>query len=258
MVTSVKVRGLVLGQGRPKICVPIVAETREEIVKAAEEIKGLPAEVIEWRADWYKDLQKPGGIGECLTELRKVLGEERAILFTIRTRKEGGQADLPREGYIELNMEALKSGQADLIDVELSCGKEVAAFLVEEAHKLGIKVIMSSHDFYRTPEAEEMLASLKKMQEWNADIPKLAVMPKSRKDVLKLLAVTLEMKETYADRPIITMAMASEGVITRLAGEAFGSCMTFGCAGKASAPGQMEAAKLHQVLEAIHKGMGNT
>ena len=144
----------------------------------------------------------------------------------------------------------------DLIDVELSAGKEEAAALVEEAHRFGIKVIMSSHDFYRTPEIEEMLASLKKMQEWNADIPKLAVMPKSRRDVMKLLTATLEMREQYGDRPIVTMAMASEGVITRLAGEVFGSCMTFGSVGQASAPGQMEISELHYVLEAIHNSMG--
>jgi 3-dehydroquinate dehydratase-1 len=255
MITSVKVRNLVLGQGRPKICVPIVAKKIDEIRQAAEEIRTLPADLAEWRADWFEGLGEPDAVNQGLQVLREALGQELALLFSIRTKKEGGQADISMSDYVGLNQKAIQSGLIDLVDIELSSGKEEAALLVEDAHRFGIKVIMSSHNFYRTPEIEEMLASLKKMQEWNADIPKLAVMPKSRRDVLKLLTATLEMREQYGDRPIITMAMAPEGVITRLAGEAFGSCMTFGSAGQASAPGQMEISELHYILEAIHKNM---
>jgi 3-dehydroquinate dehydratase-1 len=61
------------------------------------------------------------------------------------------------------------------------------------------------------------------------------------------------MKEKYADRPIITMSMSGEGVISRLAGEVFGSCLTFGAAKKASAPGQIGVNELSNVLETIHK-----
>ena len=53
---------------------------------------------------------------------------------------------------------------------------------------------------------------------------------------MTLLEATLEMSEQHADRPIITMSMASNGMISRLSGEVFGSCLTFGAAGKASAP----------------------
>lgn len=256
MITSVKVRNCVLGQGRPKICVPIVARTREEVKKAAQEISGLPADMVEWRADWYEALNRPEEVAGTLNVLRAVLGEAMPILFTLRTKKEGGQAELPTADYVAINLAAVAAEEVDLVDVELSTGKEGAAMIVEAAHQIGKKVIMSCHDFYRTPEVEEMIAYLKRMQEWNADIPKLAVMPKSKVDVLKLLTATLEMREKYADRPIITMSMAAEGVISRLAGETFGSCLTFGCAGQASAPGQMEVTELYQILELVHKSMG--
>ncbi len=255
MITSVKVRNLILGQGRPKICVPIVGQTREEIAQAAEEIRSLPAELVEWRADWFEALEDEAAVIQVLEDLRERFGEERAILFTIRTQKEGGQGRISLSRYQELNLAALQTDGLDLVDVELSAGQETAAAIVEAAHRLGKKVIMSSHDFYRTPEVEEMIGALKRMQEWNADIPKLAVMPKSRMDVLKLLTATLTMREQYADRPMVTMAMAAEGTITRLAGETFGSCITFGCASKASAPGQIEVEQLHQVLEIIHNSM---
>jgi len=93
------------------------------------------------------------------------------------------------------------------------------------------------------------------MQDMGADIPKIAVMPQSKKDVLTLLAATEEMTSCYADRPIITMSMAGTGVISRLCGEVFGSSMTFGAAGKASAPGQMGVEDLNTVLALLHDAM---
>ena len=93
------------------------------------------------------------------------------------------------------------------------------------------------------------------MQKLGADIPKIAVMPQSKEDVLTLLAATEEMNRKHADRPIITMSMAGTGVISRLCGEVFGSALTFGAARKASAPGQMGVEDLAQVLSLLHKSL---
>jgi len=51
------------------------------------------------------------------------------------------------------------------------------------------------------------------------------------------------------------MSMAGTGVISRLAGEAFGSALTFGAATKASAPGQIPVNELKQVLDILHKSL---
>ncbi len=61
------------------------------------------------------------------------------------------------------------------------------------------------------------------------------------------------MNEQYADRPIITMSMAGKGVISRLAGELFGSALTFGSAKRASAPGQVPVTELRKVLSLLHE-----
>ena len=127
--------------------------------------------------------------------------------------------------------------------------------MVKTAHGRGVKVIASNHDFQKTPEKEEIVSRLCRMQELGADIPKIAVMPRNKKDVLTLLAATEEMASVHADRPIITMSMAGAGVISRLCGEVFGSALTFGSAGKASAPGQMKAEDLRTVLELLHNNL---
>ena len=123
------------------------------------------------------------------------------------------------------------------------------------AHANGVKVIASNHDFHKTPAKEEIVSRLRKMQDLGADIPKIAVMPQNKKDVLTLLAATEEMASEYADRPIITMSMSGTGVISRLCGEVFGSALTFGAVGKVSAPGQMGIEDLTTVLGLLHKSL---
>ena len=253
-MNTVKVRNIEIGAGIPKICVPIVGVTREEILAAAENIKSTKADVVEWRVDWYEDIFDFTKTEATMQALREVLGE-MPILFTFRTSKAGGEKAIETEAYVELNQNAAKTGLVDLVDVEAFTGDDAVKAVVDIAHENGVKVIASNHDFHKTPEKEEIVSRLRKMQELGADIPKIAVMPQNKKDVLTLLAATEEMVSEYADRPIITMSMSGTGVISRLCGEVFGSALTFGAVGKVSAPGQMGIEDLTTVLGLLHKSL---
>lgn len=253
-MNTIKIRNIEIGAGIPKICVPIVGVTREEILKAAEMIRSAKADVVEWRVDWYEDIFDFSKMEETLKMLREVLGEI-PLLFTFRTSKEGGEKEIDTETYVALNKKAAQTGLADLVDVEAFTGDEAVKEVISAAHECGVKVIASNHDFHKTPEKEEIVRRLCKMQELGADIPKIAVMPQNKKDVLTLLAATEEMTSEHANRPIITMSMSGMGVISRLCGEVFGSALTFGAAGKASAPGQMGVEDLETVLELLHKSL---
>ena len=251
-MTPVKVRNISIGEGIPKICVPIVGITREEIITEAKSFSSIPVDLVEWRVDWFEqvfDLEKVLGL---LKELREVLGE-LPLLMTFRTSKEGGEKSISASDYARLNIEAAKSGYVDLIDVEIFTGDEIVKEIIDAVHNYGVKVIASNHDFDKTPDKDDIVGRLRKMQDLGADIPKIAVMPQSKLDVLTLLSATEEMNRLYADRPIITMSMAGTGVISRLCGEVFGSALTFGAAGKASAPGQMGVNDLNTVLSLLHK-----
>ena len=253
-MNPVKVRNIEIGTGIPKICVPIVGVTKEEIIEAAKKITSTPADVVEWRVDWYEDIFDFGKTEDTMKALRETLGD-MPILFTFRTSKEGGEKAIEADAYVELNQKAAKTGLIDLVDVEAFTGDDAVKAVVETAHECGVKVVASNHDFHKTPAQEEIVARHKKMQELGADIPKIAVMPQNKKDVLTLLAATEEMATEYADRPIITMSMAGTGVISRLCGEVFGSALTFGAVGKASAPGQMGAEDLKTVLTLLNKSL---
>ena len=250
-MNAVKVRNTVIGEGMPKICVPIVGVTKEAILDEARAITKLPADVVEWRIDWFENVFDFDKLVDVLKDLRGVLGD-MPILMTFRTSKEGGEKAIEDEVYADINIKAAQTGYVDLVDVEVFTGDEIVKKIIDGAHAAGVKVVASNHDFFKTPDKDDIVGRLRKMQDLGADIPKIAVMPQNKKDVLTLLAATEEMANEYADRPIITMSMAGTGVISRLAGEVFGSALTFGAAAKASAPGQMGVEDLKQVLTLLH------
>lgn len=254
-MNPVKVRNIEIGTGVPKICVPIVGVTKDEIITEAKSFKDIPVDVVEWRVDWFEGVFDFDKVEDVLKDLREALGET-PILFTFRTSKEGGEKAIEAEPYAELNKNAAKSGYVDLVDVEVFTGDDIVKDIVSAAHECDVKVVASNHDFDKTPAKEDIVGRLIKMQELGADIPKIAVMPTCRKDVLTLLAATEEMYTEHADRPIITMSMAGMGLISRLCGEVFGSALTFGAAKKASAPGQAAVNELNDMLQFLHNNQG--
>lgn len=249
-MNTVKVRNIMIGEGLPKIVVPIVATNKEEIIKEAKVVISKPVDIIEWRMDWFENVFDFDALIDTLKTLREIVNDT-PILATFRSTNEGGQKAIGFEKYIDLNTEILKSGLVDMIDVEISMGDEVVKRIIDEAHKEKVFVVSSKHDFDKTPSKQEIIDSLEKMQDLNADILKIAVMPKSYEDVFTLLNVTKEFS-SVADKPIVTMSMSSLGVISRITGEAFGSCMTFGAASKTSAPGQMKVEDLKEILNLLH------
>lgn len=249
---TIQIRNITIGEGRPKICVPVVGQTEEDILRRLPDLFLFLSMLWSGGLTGFRMFSILKKSCHTAKALRSALGE-LPLLFTFRNAKEGGEKEISAEAYRKLNLTLAASGLVDLIDVELFSGDELVKELIREAHSHGVKVIASNHDFHKTPSKEELIHRLRLMQDFDADLPKIAVMPTCRQDVLTLLSATLEMAETYADRPIITMSMSGTGVISRLTGEFFGSALTFGAAAKASAPGQIPVSELETVLSVIHK-----
>lgn len=254
MINTIKIRDVEIGAGAPKIIVPLVGNDTESILAKCEEIKDMPIHMVEWRADFYEDVFNVEKTLDTLSKVRAILGK-LPLLFTFRTKKEGGEKDIDMADYTKLNLAVAASGNVDFIDVEIFSGDDVVKENIENIHKNNVRVIGSNHDFSATPAKEEIVARLCKMQNMGADIPKIAVMPTCTEDVIALLEATAEMHEKYADRPIITMSMGAKGVISRVVCEAFGSSMTFGAVGQVSAPGQIQVEPLKLTLDVLNAAM---
>ncbi|MGN0334076.1 MAG: type I 3-dehydroquinate dehydratase [Lachnospiraceae bacterium] len=251
MKQVVTVRNLKIGEGMPKICVPIIAETEEEILRKAEEILTYPVDLIEWRVDFFENAYNLEAVEAVLSGLREILGET-PLLFTFRTEKQGGCKDMVSQDYFALNLAVAMYGCVDLIDLEIYQDLERAENVIAMLHGAGIKVIASHHDFDKTPTRSEIMEKLSKMEELGADILKIAVMPNEIGDVARLLKITGR-TSINMEKPLVTMAMGEMGMVTRIAGESFGSDITFGSIGETSAPGQLQVEDLRKVLEILHK-----
>lgn len=251
MNNVIDVRGLKIGSGTPKICVPIVGKTSSEIMDAARALSEVKHDLVEWRVDWFENSTSSIDLLSVLTGLRNIL-EDTPLLFTFRTSAEGGETEIDKETYFKVNLNAIETGLIDLIDVELFMGEDLATQIIDAAHSRNIKVVISNHDFERTPAKKEIITRLQRMQNLGADICKIAVMPLDKNDVLTLLNATEEMNDTYASVPIVTMSMGKLGVLSRICGEFFGSAITFGTSGNESAPGQIPANELSILINKMH------
>ncbi|MFC4322359.1 type I 3-dehydroquinate dehydratase [Litchfieldia salsa] len=254
MNKTIEIKGVMIGEGAPKICVSMIGRTLQELRDEATELQNLDVDIVEWRVDFFANVENLDCVNEALQEIRKIL-HNKPLVFTFRSAKEGGEKEVSSAFYFELKKMVAESGLVDLIDVELFNEEQEIREIIELAQEKKMYVILSNHDFEKTPAKEEIVSRLKRAQKLGADIPKIAVMPQTTSDVLTLLDATLTMSEQFADRPIITMSMAGKGVISRLAGEVFGSSVTFGAVKKASAPGQVEIAKLRQTLTLLNQSL---
>ena len=243
---TVDVNGMVIGVGNPKICVPVFGKNEVEILEAAGAVPE-EADLVEFRLDYYEDCMNLELVETVIDMLKKQIA--KPLLVTLRTKTEGGEIDISNPVYCDYVLELLKLSGYELVDIELFQAGEKIDTLIESAHLHNKKVIMSNHDFKKTPRKEELMIRLLQMEHLGADIAKIAVMPESVEDLLTLLEVTNLVSKQYAHIPIVTMSMGAIGVLSRLTGKIFGSAMTFGMAGEASAPGQIDAKELHKFLE---------
>jgi len=234
-----EIRNVKIGEGIPKICIPIVDENTEEIIETVRKIKLIGADLVEWRADFFKDI-----------ELFDI-----PIIFTVRTSVDGGKIDIDINDYVKINSFVLSLNLVDIIDIELSRGSQSVKKLIEIAKNNNVKTIVSNHR-NDTPIKDEIVEILIKMQDFNPDIIKIALTPHSNKDVLTLLSAMDDMTDIYAKIPVIAISMTNMGVISRICQEMFCSSITFASLEKSSAPGQIQVSEMKTVLSIMHKAIG--
>lgn len=249
MLQTVPAGKLELGLGAPAICVPLTGPTTAQVLQQAQAAQ-TAADLLEWRADLWAPQSEENPL-TVLGQLREA-APERPLLFTLRSQAEGGGDARPGAEVADQLCRVAASGLAGLVDCELRLGRDCVQRILQAGQKAGCRSIVSHHYFAGMPTAAEMDADLEQMAALGADLPKLAVMPGTPEDVLALLAATAGFVRRYS-RPVITMAMGPLGVISRLSGEFFGSCLTFGTVGASSAPGQLPAAELRPILALLHR-----
>lgn len=246
-MAAVTLKDVELGSGRTKVIVPITGRTVGELIDQASALANHELDIVEWRVDHLDAVDRPDDVVSIGRQLVGLLGG-RPVLFTFRTRAEGGQRPMGPAGYVALNTAVIEAGVVDAVDVEHAYDRAAGDAVIAAAHTHGVAVVGSFHDFGATPPADEIVATLVAMQERGVDIAKVAYMPQDAGDVLSLLQATWTMASEHPRTPVLTMSMAALGVVSRLSAPVFGSCATFAMVGRPSAPGQVPVEQLRPIL----------
>jgi 3-dehydroquinate dehydratase-1 len=249
---TVRIGSVELGPGRPKVCVPLTGATVEALEAEARDVPPAVADLVELRIDRFDEVGNGPAVEHAIRSVRAALDPAIPVLFTCRSAREGGGSGLAPGDLERLLDLACRQPGVAAIDVEMETPDGLAPGLAAVARRAGKPVVLSFHDLDGTPSQEEMVGRLVRQQDLGADVVKLACTPSSPEDVLALLAATRAYTARADARPAITMAMGALGAVSRLAGEAFGSVVTFGTVGRASAPGQVDAARLRDALDLLH------
>lgn len=248
---QVTVRGAVIGGPRPLICLPLVGETRAEVLQEAKELIALQPDLLEWRIDAYEKVENVGDCLSTLKGLREIMGEI-PLIFTCRIELEGGFKKIAQEKRLGLITAAIESGNIDIVDIELCNEEGFVQSINLKAKANNVKLVLSHHNFTETPSEPFIYAKLVEAQTAGADISKLAAMPKNHGDVLTLLGATNKARNEAVQIPIVTMSMGPEGAVSRLAGGLFGSDITFAVGLQESAPGQIPIKDLKTGMDLLY------
>ncbi|WP_440952871.1 type I 3-dehydroquinate dehydratase [Methanococcoides sp. FTZ1] len=218
----------------------IVAAIDKDPLIQSKAAASTGADILEIRLDLL-GIVTPEDAADLLKKLRSHIG--LPCIATNRLQSEGGKWEGSEEDRIGLLEEILPF--TDAIDVELSADPKLRDRLVKKAGSEGTTVIVSSHDFERTPDKDTIRDILERSRQAGADIAKLAVMPNSMQDVLDLLEVTL------SEDNVCTIAMGQLGKHTRIVGPCYGSKLTYASVSNAVAPGQLKVHELKKALEML-------
>ena len=255
------VRGIELGRARPEIIVPLVGSDLDELLAQAQKAVATRARIMEWRLDRFRPdledaLDHREAVLAALPALRGALGPDRGLLVTFRTSHEGGSRPIT-DRDLGILLESLLGGRragtqaaVDLIDIETARDAGMVERVISSAHRHGTVVIGSFHDMEATPSEETLVQILREQRRLGADVPKVAVTPRTPRDVLTLLSASLTVAEELRG-PHIAISMGTLGASSRVAAETFGSAATFATAGEGSAPGQLGADDVAQMLELL-------
>ncbi len=225
------------GESPGKICISIVEATLTKALNAIKEAVPL-ADLLELRMDY---LREPD-LGLLLN------GRKKPFIITNRRKEEGARYRGEEGRRLEVLEEAIDLG-VDFIDVELGTERSLLHGLIR--NKKETKVILSFHDFKRTPPQQEMEKICDRMIQCGADIAKIVTFARSYEDNLKILSLIPYARKRK--QGIVAFCMGEKGRISRIFAPLMGAAWTYGCLSRnrVSAPGQLTAEEMKEIWKRL-------
>jgi 3-dehydroquinate dehydratase-1 len=211
--------------------------TENNINKCLSEIKKIKTPIIEHRIDYLEKVEK-------LEELYK--NKDFEFIATCRREGFGGYFKGSEEERIGVLLGAIEEG-ATFVDIEVETEKKLIDIVVNKAREKNCKVIISMHDFDKTPPFKTLLGNIIKERSYGADIGKVVCTARTIEDCHNLLDLIIEAHKL--DFPIISFGMGDTGKFTRVSCLFYGAIFSFVSNNKASAPGQLTYDEMVKAIE---------
>ena len=223
-----------------KLVVSIMPRNIEE-VQAIDVTRYEDADIIEWRADF---LAKEAILQVAPAVFEKFAGRE--LLFTLRTRSEGGEIDLSSEEYVQIIKDVTQLYQPDYVDFEYYTHKAVFDQMLDFPN-----LVLSYHNFQETP--DNMMEILSELTSLTAKVVKVSVMAHTEQDVLDLMNYTRGFKTLNPEQDYVTISMGKIGKVSRITSDVTGSSWSFASLDEASAPGQISLSSMKKIREILNE-----
>jgi 3-dehydroquinate dehydratase I len=216
-----------------RTCISIAEKTPQKM-KQVVNTALKKSDYVEIRFDFLKKEQIPITLEIIKKDLNKAV-------CTLRPKTEGGKFagnDKERIGILKLIAEY----NPMLLDVEFNTLKNNSS-LVKYLKSTKTKLLVSWHDFKKTPNSIELRKKLNQMSKFSSNI-KIVCTSKSTKDSTRML----ELYSKKGKNDLISFAMGDLGKISRILCLYLGSPYTYVSLGKAIAPGQFSIDEVKKII----------
>jgi 3-dehydroquinate dehydratase I len=209
------------------ICTSIAGVGVEECISLAKK-----AELAEVRLDLIEGISASGA--------KRIFSSKKGLIAACRP----GKMD---EGKRKEILLAAMGAGAGYVDIEVDAPDAYKREIAAKAKAGKCLLIVSYHNYEKTPVRAELDQIVKWCFESGADIAKIACKANSQKDNARLLGLLDNEKK------MIVVGMGEDGRLTRIVAPLLGSMFTFAAAtkGKETAPGQMEKETLEKAMKGI-------
>ncbi len=221
-----------------RICGIVTEKNPNKCLKAISTAKKFGAELVELRIDF---LDNP-------RDATKIISASNLpLIATNRNQADGGMFKGREEDMISILMDAIDRW-CEFVDIELKVKEKLRNGIVSSARKNKCKVIVSTHDFKKTPDIQALIELMNEEREI-ADIGKIITFGGKVEDTIRIFNLLIQANSI--NFPLIAFVMGRLCSFSRIVAPLFGSYLTYAPVGQPLASGQLRIKEMVNVYKQL-------
>jgi 3-dehydroquinate dehydratase/shikimate dehydrogenase len=222
--------------GRDNICAVVAAPTAAQMLRTLK-CALRESHTVEVRLDWLRNDRE---IGLFIRQLR-ARGKRTCLIVTLRRREGGGRYTGSVADQMAWLEKAARAG-CTWCDLEVESAARIERGAIQALRRAGARVMISYHDFRRTPARPE--AIVRRLAKFGGDAMKIAAQSKKLSNAANLLAAARHRKN------LVAVPMGEIGLPARILALREGSALAYAAVADSTAPGQLSVTEMRDLYRA--------